>query len=176
MHSHERYVTLLSVTLCFFVLFGCAVKEYSPTQESEIKPWEEGSAFGGDGITLFSSQSETAERTSSLGTNTVNSFLWHASLTTLSFLPITSADPFGGLIITDWYAAPEVPNERFKLNVYILSPYLRADGLKISVFRQIKESDQWNDAPVSPDTAIQLENLILTQARHLWIQYSQERG
>ena len=127
MYSHERYVTLLSVTLVLFVLFGCTAREYSPTHESEIKPWEEESIFGGDGITLFSSQSETSDRPSPLGTITVNSFLWQASLTTLSFLPITSADPFGGLIITDWYAAPEVPNERFKLNVYILSP-LSASG------------------------------------------------
>ena len=165
-------MTLFFVTLGLFVLFGCSTREYSPTQESEIKPWEEGSIFGSDGLVLFSSTSESVERSSPGDSIAVNSFLWRASLTTLSFLPITSADPFGGVIITDWYAAPEVPNERFKLNVYILSPELRSDGLKISVFRQIRESGQWNDAPVSPDTAIQLENIILTQARHLWIQYS----
>ena len=50
----------------------------------------------------------------------VNSFLWRASLDTLSFLPLSSADPFGGVIITDWYAPPESPNERFKVTAYIL--------------------------------------------------------
>ena len=33
----------------------------------------------------------------------VNGFLWRATLDTVSFMPISSADPFGGVIITDWY-------------------------------------------------------------------------
>ena len=49
----------------------------------------------------------------------VNAYLWRAALETLDFLPLTQADPFGGVIITDWYS-PERPDERFKLNVYIL--------------------------------------------------------
>src|SRR5262249_51014442 len=44
----------------------------------------------------------------------VNSLLWRASLDTLSFMPLTSADPFGGVIITDWYSPPSSPTERFK--------------------------------------------------------------
>ena len=66
----------------------------------------------------------------------VNSYLWHASLDTLSFMPLASADPFGGVIITDWYSAPDAPNERLKVTIYILDRSLRADGLKIAVFRQ----------------------------------------
>src|SRR6202789_1732901 len=49
----------------------------------------------------------------------VNGFLWRASLDTLSFLPLASTDPFGGVIITEWYAAPETPAERFKGTVNI---------------------------------------------------------
>src|SRR5258705_336225 len=60
----------------------------------------------------------------------VNSYLWHASLDTLSFLPLTSADPFGGVIISEWYVAPSSPNERLKVTVYIMDRALRADGLK----------------------------------------------
>ena len=66
----------------------------------------------------------------------VNSYLWHASLDTVSFLPLASADPFGGVIITDWYSPPATPNERFKVNVFILNRELRADGVKATVFRQ----------------------------------------
>ena len=68
----------------------------------------------------------------------VNSYLWHATLDTLSFMPLSSADPFGGVVITDWYSAPEAPNERMKVTVYILDRSLRADGLKVAVFRQTK--------------------------------------
>ena len=72
----------------------------------------------------------------------VNSYLWHASLDTLAFMPLQSADPFGGVIITDWYSAPENPNERMKVTIYILDRRLRADGLKIAVFRQTR-SARW---------------------------------
>jgi predicted small secreted protein len=97
----------------------------------------------------------------------VNSYLWQASLNTLSFMPLASADPFGGVIITNWYSAPDDPNERMKVTVYILSRQLRADGLKIAVFRQTHSANGWVDAQVNPDTATKLEDAILTRAREL---------
>src|SRR5689334_17705648 len=42
----------------------------------------------------------------------VNGYLWRATLDTLSFMPLASADPYGGVVITDWYTNPEVPTER----------------------------------------------------------------
>jgi len=97
----------------------------------------------------------------------VNSYLWHATLDTLSFIPLSSADPFGGVVITDWYSAPEAPNERMKVTVYILDRSLRADGLKVAVFRQTKGADGWADAQVAADTSTKLEDAILTRAREL---------
>jgi len=97
----------------------------------------------------------------------VNSYLWHATLDTLSFIPLASADPFGGVIITEWYSAPQVPGERMKVTVYILDRNLRADGLKVAVFRQVKGADGWADAQVASDTSTKLEDAILTRAREL---------
>lgn len=97
----------------------------------------------------------------------VNAYLWHSSLDTLNFMPLQSADPFGGVIITDWYSAPEDPNDRMKVTVYILSKQLRADGLKIAVFRQARSADGWVDAQVNPQTVTKLEDAILTRAREL---------
>jgi hypothetical protein len=97
----------------------------------------------------------------------VNSYLWRASLDTLSFMPLASADPFGGIIITDWYADPTSPTERFKATVYILDTHLRADALNVSIFRQTQVNGQWQDATVDPQTEIQIENAILTRARQL---------
>ena len=97
----------------------------------------------------------------------VNSYLWHASLDTLSFLPLTSADPFGGVIISEWYVAPSSPNERLKVTVYIMDRALRADGLKVVVFRQTRNGNAWQDAQPSADTAHKLEDSILTRAREL---------
>jgi hypothetical protein len=97
----------------------------------------------------------------------VNSFLWRASLDTLNFMPLASADPFGGVIITDWYSDPTTPNERFKATVYILDTRLRADALNVSIFRQQQANGAWVDATVDPDTEVQIENAILTRARQL---------
>ena len=97
----------------------------------------------------------------------VNSYLWRASLDTLNFMPLASADPFGGVIITDWYSAPTTPNERFKASVYILDTRLRADALNVSIFRQTNTNGTWSDASVDPDTEVQIENAILQRAREL---------
>ncbi len=98
----------------------------------------------------------------------VNSYLWHASLDTMSFMPIASADPFGGTIITDWYSPRGAPDERFKVNIFILNRELRADGVKVTVFRQTRDaSGQWVDAQVDPKTGHDLENSILTRARQI---------
>jgi hypothetical protein len=97
----------------------------------------------------------------------VNSYLWHASLDTLSFLPLVSADPFGGVIISDWYVAPTSPDERLKVTIYIMDRSLRADGLKVVVFRQTRNGATWGDAAPSADTAHKLEDSILTRAREL---------
>ena len=99
----------------------------------------------------------------------VNSFLWRASLETLNFMPLDQVDPFGGVIITDWYASAEAPNERFKANVYILDTNLRADALKTSIFKQTRSAGGWQDAATDADTARQIENSILTRARELYI-------
>ncbi|WP_421789837.1 DUF3576 domain-containing protein [Hyphobacterium sp.] len=100
----------------------------------------------------------------------VNSFLWRASLDTISFMPLDEVDPFGGVIVTDWYANPELPDERFQVTVYILDTRLRGDALSVRVFRQERSAPgEWNDATVNPQTAIDIENAILTRARQLRI-------
>ena len=98
----------------------------------------------------------------------VNGYLWRATLDTLAFMPLVSADPYGGVIITDWYANPETPAERFKATVYILDTRLRADGLNVTVFKQARDAGGgWADAPVSAQTETEIENAILTRARQL---------
>ena len=98
----------------------------------------------------------------------VNGYLWRATLDTLAFMPLASADPWGGTVITDWYANPEKPDERFKVTVYILDTRLRADGLKVTVFKQLKDaSGQWADAAPSDQTEADFENAILVRARQL---------
>jgi hypothetical protein len=98
----------------------------------------------------------------------VNGYLWRATLDTLAFMPLASADPYGGVILTDWYVNPEKPDERFKCTVYILDTRLRADGLNVTVFKQVRDATgAWVDAPASDQTSTDIENAILTRARQL---------
>jgi hypothetical protein len=121
----------------------------------------------GKGNSLFGNQTKPNDGGGSGGIG-VNSYLWRASLETISFMPVSSADPFGGVVITDWYTPGETPNERFKLNIYILGKALRADGVKVAVFRQVKDaSGGWTDANTPDQTGIKIEDAILTKARQL---------
>ncbi len=107
----------------------------------------------------------------------VNSYLWRATLDTLAFMPLASADPFGGVVITDWYINPEKTDERFKTTVYILDTRLRADGLNVTVFKQTKDATgTWVDAPVAGQTDVDIENAILTRARQLRLSNLNEKG
>ena len=98
----------------------------------------------------------------------VNAYLWRASLDTLSFMPLLTADPWGGVVNYDWYVNPQTPNERFKATVFILDTRLRADALNVTVVKEVRGADgQWTGAPVAAQTEADLENAILTKARQL---------
>lgn len=118
----------------------------------------------GKGGFIFGQDDDKNDGTTDIG---VNAFLWRASLDTVSFMPLASADPFGGVIITDWYTSPEKPDERFKINVFILDKQLRSDGISVKVFRQEKSRGDWKDSTIADDTATKLEDAILTRARQL---------
>jgi len=125
-----------------------------------------GSLSGDDGGLKLFGDNEKKKNYNGLG---VNGYLWRASLDTISFMPIASADPFGGVIITDWYTSPNAPTERLKLNIFILDRDLRADGVKVTVFKQIRDfkNNVWKDIKTAKTTASSLEETILTRARQL---------
>jgi hypothetical protein len=173
---------MLGATLLLGACAGVKPEAKFPDPD-EDKRYRYGSILGGEGgFTLLGPRRADAETQNAQGIG-VNSYLWRASLDTLAFMPIVSADPFGGVILTDWYSPPETPNERFKVNLYILDRQLRADGVRVSVFRQqrgnagggtaasagAQGAGDWRDAGVNTETASKLEDTILTRARQLRI-------
>ncbi|NBC34651.1 MAG: DUF3576 domain-containing protein [Alphaproteobacteria bacterium] len=158
-------LSLLMAAAC-----GGGEPDYPPVVNPSSPTFQqpEGSVFGPDGLnlSLFGSGDREGGGPGEPGI-AVNSFLWRASLDTVSFMPINSADPFGGVILTDWYSPPQTPEERFKLNVYILDRQLRADGIRVAVFRQVRRGGEWTDAEVAEATGRELEDTILTRARQL---------
>jgi hypothetical protein len=97
----------------------------------------------------------------------INAYLWRGTLDTLGFMPLASADPFGGVIITDWYTPPSSSGERFKATAYILGRDLRSDSVRVNIFRQVLQDGQWVDAPVSKQTVSEIEDRVLDRARKL---------
>jgi hypothetical protein len=104
---------------------------------------------------------------SQVTTLAINSYLWRAAVDTVSFAPLLQANAQSGVIITDWYRNPKVPNERVKLTVAVLDPDLRADAIRVSAAKQVYQNGAWTDAPVSAATVQKLEDIILTRARDL---------
>jgi hypothetical protein len=107
---------------------------------------------------------EAPARITTLG---INAYLWRASLDTLAFMPLAQVDSTGGVIITDWYATPQSPNERVKVTVSILDTELRADAVRVTAIRQTLAANGWLDAPVRAGTVQKLEETILSRARDL---------
>ena len=174
-----RQMLLPILLLGMLALAGCGSSTIKPNQipdnfVGQGGPNSEssksiGSALGSDVIfgTSKSKQPETGG--GGLG---VNAYLWRGALDTLSFMPLSSADPFGGVIITDWWQPQSAEGERFKATAYILGRELRADALRLAMFRQVEQKGQWVDAPMPPSTVSEIENRVLSRARTLRAQGS----
>ncbi len=167
-------VLALFIVAAIAALSGCGYVESSPDSyrnprvDPDAQAAQRGSIFGNGGLDIFGGAKPT-DQGGGVGIG-VNSYLWRASLDTLAFMPLASADPFGGVIITDWFSPPELPDERFKVNIFILDRQLRSDGVRAAVFHQHHEaSGAWADTTVAPATLTDLENAILSRARQLRI-------
>jgi hypothetical protein len=142
------------------------VQQSYPSEEWLNKNAKNGSIFGDNGLQLFGGSKKNQEGGTGIG---VNAYLWRAALDAVSFMPIASADPFGGTILTEWHSPGNVTDERLKANIVILDRQLRADSVRVALFRQVKDpkTGNWVDAPVPPAAQRQMEDAILTRAREL---------
>lgn len=169
--SMKKHILVVVLAL---TLAGCGLsnpfsggEQKYPTRESRRAGQQQDvyaentSIFGEDGLTVLGGKKDNTGIT-------VNAYLWRAALDTVSFMPLTSVDPFGGVILTDWYSAPESPNERYKLNVFILGSELRSDGIRVTMFKQSRgRGASWVDKKVDPASERQIEDAVLTRARQL---------
>lgn len=163
-----------AVTATLLLVAGCANGLTASTSDTGYHEaggtGASGSMFGDSGLfgNLFGTNRNSSNQSG--GGLGVNAYLWRGALDTLSFMPLQSADPFGGVIITDWYSPPGSPDERFKATAYILGRELRADGIRVTIFRQVLQDGHWVDEAVSPVTVGDIENKVLARARQLRIQ------
>ena len=184
--KNTRFI-LATLFLSFFLTSGCTlfnddtVITRAPPNEDLITQRErerrerlgnpEDESFVGNIFKDITGLGDNKDSNTGGGGIGVNSLLWRATLDTLSFMPLVSADPFGGVIITDWYADSEIAKEKFKVVAYIIGTELRVDGIKVSVFKKIKDkNDNWVDKKSSALLQNKIEDAILTKARKYKIQ------
>ena len=167
-----RLIVMLAATA--LVVAGCSGAKPNPTYPGymgdrgpEGGKMPEGSILGDSALTFGTAKNKPGDNSAGGGALGVNAYLWRGALDTLSFMPLASADPFGGVIITDWYTPPTSAGERFKATAYILGRELRSDGVRVTIFRQVLQNGQWVDTGVSPVTVGEIENKVLSRAREL---------
>jgi hypothetical protein len=177
--SFSFTVSLVAAASCVALVGACSSLKPNPTYPGVIPQGGPGDTsqtwLGGDqGLMNFGTNKKPSTSGSGGGGGGigVNAYLWRGALDTLSFLPLSSADPFGGVIITDWYSPADAAGERFKATAYILGNELRSDGIRVSVFRQVNQGGRWVDAPVDPVVQADIENKVLDRARRLREQVS----
>ncbi len=171
---------LLRPYLGLFILLALCACSDNVQKETKVPVDKEdqrklgfGTIFGDDFLTFGPGKKSKGGQ---LMAPTVNPYLWRASLDIISFMPLASADAMGGVIVTDWYVTPQNQNERLKTTIFITDQVLRADAIKVIVYKQIKLKDGgWASATSNPAVANELENIILTKARQLRINSLSEK-
>jgi hypothetical protein len=173
---HTVSIRLLALLCGAGLLAACAGENTRSVRNDEYGDWRgtqarNRPAGATSGIVVFGvdKDREAREAAAAGGASgmSVNAYLWRATLDTLSFMPLSAADPFGGTIITDWYSPPAAHGERFRAQAYVIGRQLRADGVRVQVFRQTLERGQWVDSPVSLATNAEMEDKVLARAREM---------
>ncbi len=161
----------LACALGLFVS-ACAVQtdrdQSFPEVDSEKKPRAQLEKLQGGNEKLFGDITIGGPKKQEEGLGTgaaVNLFLWRAALETLALGPLESADPFGGVIITDWFTLDEEPGNQFRVTAYILGRSLRTDNIKIAMYVRSTENGQMVTRRAASAAETRLENVILTKAR-----------
>ena len=138
---------------------------YLPRQQTEREMAERGGgSFARD---LFFGKSKDNQFGTAIQLS-VNPYLWQASLDILSStMPLASVDSNSGIIISDWYSIKGSQDERVKISVLINSKELRADGVKVSIFKQKLKSNTWHNTEINPIVVQKLERKIVRRAGSL---------
>jgi hypothetical protein len=124
---------ILSLNSCGGKLPGADAKKYPPDPKLRVKKnLEEGRGFRIDTLSTKSGSGNFEFASSNE--------LWRATLDVIDFMPLTSANYSGGIIITDWYSE-KASNEYIKITIRFLSNEIRSDALDIKIFYKKCETD-----------------------------------
>jgi Domain of unknown function (DUF3576) len=100
--------------------------------------------------------------------STVSPILWQATLDTLGFAKFSTQDPLTGELVTEWYSPQDKPNERYKIDVFVLAPAVRSDAVAVTVDREERTATgDWTKTTIARKVEDDLETAILRRAGQL---------
>ena len=135
----KKHLTGFFIILLSMSLYSCGPLKYKPVDARKVSPnVDERVAKNieeGRGFRLMGGKKKggTFDFASS-------NYLWRATLDTIDFMPLVSANYSGGIVITDWYSENSSKGEAIKISVRFLSNDIRADAIDVKVF--LKQCDQ----------------------------------
>ena len=163
MISKKTIKLTLFLTFLPFWLSSCGTgvdaKKYPPNPELRVKKnIEEGRGFN---------------LNKAINKNTSTNFefassneLWRASLDVIDFMPLSSVNYSGGIIISDWYSNNQSSNESIKISIRFLTNEIRSDALDIKIFKKICKTDEGCKISKGYDNLItELKRKILKNAK-----------
>ena len=160
MNNNLRNLAILSSLIIF--LYSCGMgadaRQFPPDAESRVKKNIE----EGRGFRLFEDENKGGSGNFDFASS--NS-LWRASLDTIDFMPLASANYSGGIIITDWYSSETNSQEAIKISIRFLTNEIRSDALDIKVFyKKCTSNENCKIIEKSENIKKELSKKILTKA------------
>ena len=154
--------------------FNSGANKELALRDAETRLQSGGGLFGEGGLNFggLLGEGDGKNDTTASVSMPVNTYLWRGALNTIDFMPISSADPIGGTIITDWYSTTNNENERCKLNIFISGKKLSTENLKVTSFCQEYKNQKWLNKNIDSENNNKIENAILNRAKKLRLQSS----
>ncbi|MDB0054439.1 DUF3576 domain-containing protein [Candidatus Pelagibacter sp.] len=138
----QKILLLLFLSIFLITLSGCGI--YKKVDARKVSPKASDRAKAnmeaGKGYKLFDSKRNRAGVFEFANSNG----LWKASLDIIDFMPLSSVNYSGGIIITDWYSENKNPNESIKISIRFLTNEIRSDALDIKIFSRICDNSSLN--------------------------------
>ena len=139
------YKSFLVLLISLFITSCGNFFKYSPTRDNPVKAKDRArkNIEEGRGVSIGGLRK-------GMGGNTTYEFstsnpMWRASLETLDFLPLTTVDYSGGIIITDWYSDNNSSNsDSIKISLRFLSNEIRSENLKVIIHKKSCSSSNLN--------------------------------
>ena len=168
MHSYLKKIIVL---ITFFFTFGCAVPDALKPKKVEkgtpVNAFERArkNVEEGRGVSLKGAVSGRRGTTYEFSTSNP---LWRATLETLDFMPLTTVDYSGGIIITDWYSDSGNANDAIKITLRFLSNEIQSNSIKVIVHnKKCNSNNNCKINEIDSNIKFELQKSILAKAAML---------